>query len=363
MSGAYGRKRAPERACLKAAEWPTPDRLLWEHALRQGDPLEPGGERCRYAAISNRKVERGYGRWLTFLSNINSLDPTETPAHRITRDRVIAYVNSLETIGNGTQTVLARLQELYEAALVMGPETDWSWIRRIASRVRARHVPVRDKRIMIVPDEELVELGLRMMDNADKETTDRQRAITFRDGLIIALLAMRPAMRRRNIAALELERHVLKLNDTWIVAFAELDTKTGAALEFPWPDILVPALNRWLDRWRPVLANLRGRWYRPSGKALWISSHGSPFTEQAIYDRITQRTRAAFGKSINPHLFRDCAATTLAYADPKHIGIAAPLLGHRSFATTERHYLQARMGEASRRLQQDLLELRHRRGA
>jgi integrase/recombinase XerD len=144
------------------------------------------------------------------------------------------------------------------------------------------------------------------------------------------------------------------------VCFEEDETKTGVPLEFPWPEILRPPLEDWLARWRPLLLRLTGRWTRPAGEALWISSHGSAMTQQAIYDRIVARTRAAFGKGINSHLFRDCAATTLAHADPKHVGIAAPLLGHRSFATTERYYLQARMGEASRRLQHALLGLRRR---
>lgn len=358
MTGAFGRERAPERACLTAAEWPAADRQRWQEALRPGDILEAGGERRRYAAISNRKVERGYGRWLTYLRSVGELDESKPPTERITRERVARYVAALEALGNGTHTILARLQELYEAALVMDPHGDWTWIRRIAARVRARHVPVRDKRSRMVGDEELVELGVRLMATAENGSTERLRAIAFRDGLLIALLAMRPAMRRRNITAIEIDRNLRRLGDTWIVAFAENETKTGAALEFPWPETLLPGLERWLTRWRPVLLHRTGRWTRPVGKALWVSSHGSPMTQQSIYDRICNRTRAAFGKPINPHLFRDCAATTLAYADPKHIGVAAPLLGHRSFQTTERYYLKARMGEASRRLQQDLLSIR-----
>ena len=35
-------------------------------------------------------------------------------------------------------------------------------------------------------------------------------------------------------------------------------------------------------------------------------------TEIALYDRIRARTKAAFGAAINPHLFRDAAATTMA---------------------------------------------------
>jgi integrase len=71
-------------------------------------------------------------------------------------------------------------------------------------------------------------------------------------------------------------------------------------------------------------------------------------TQMALYDRIRPRTNDHFGIAINPHLFRDAAATTLAIADPAHVRIAAPLLGHRTFATTERHYRQARAFEAHR---------------
>jgi integrase/recombinase XerD len=70
--------------------------------------------------------------------------------------------------------------------------------------------------------------------------------------------------------------------------------------------------------------------------------------EMAIYLRIRWHTQKAFGQAINPHLFRDAAATTLAIADPAHVRVAAPLLGHRTFTTTERYYQQARSFDAHR---------------
>ena len=71
-------------------------------------------------------------------------------------------------------------------------------------------------------------------------------------------------------------------------------------------------------------------------------------TEMAIYDRIRAHTRKAFGRAVNPHLFRDAAATTLAITDPEHVRVAAPLLGHRTFMTTERYYQQAQAFDAHR---------------
>ncbi len=50
---------------------------------------------------------------------------------------------------------------------------------------------------------------------------------------------------------------------------------------------------------------------------------------------------------VNPHLFRDCAATSLAIEDPAQVRVAAQVLGHGAFATTERHYNLARGQEAT----------------
>jgi len=81
-----------------------------------------------------------------------------------------------------------------------------------------------------------------------------------------------------------------------------------------------------------------------------------------VQAEITTRTCEVLGRAINPHLFRDCVATSIAIEDPRHIGIAWRLLGHRSPSTTEMYYNQARSVEASRRLQGYLLSLRSRIG-
>ena len=77
----------------------------------------------------------------------------------------------------------------------------------------------------------------------------------------------------------------------------------------------------------------------------------------SIPNRIKKHTRAAFGRDLSVHLFRDCAATTIAVDDPKHVRSIMPILGHASMAVSEKHYNQARSLEASRRYQKILDEL------
>ena len=74
---------------------------------------------------------------------------------------------------------------------------------------------------------------------------------------------------------------------------------------------------------------------------------------------LVARTRAAFGHPINPHLFRDCAATSIAIDNPDHVRIAARLLGHRSLATTDRYYNQAGAVDAVRRHQELVIGIRN----
>jgi integrase/recombinase XerD len=348
--------RGPERRCKTVDEWPKKDRDLWLAALHPGDVLEDGGERSRFSAVTNRNIAKGYGRWLTWLECCGLLDDRVGPAERITPARVRDYVAALGR-NDATGTIIGRLQELTQAAKVMGPQQNWSWIARMAASVRGRHRPARPKRHRLVGIGVLFDLGLTLMILAQRENTDRRRVIAYRDGLLIALLAARP-LRLRNLAALALGRNLVRRGEDWWIEICADETKTHEPIEVPWPRRITPQLEHYLSDVRPLLARMRGRWTRPAGEALWLSTDGSPMTAKSIYDRVITRTRAALGRSVNPHLFRDCAATSVALDDPAHVRIASRLLGHRSSSTTERHYNQASAVEASRQVQAFLLSLR-----
>jgi len=344
--GIYGRGKAPERTCLKLPLWPQQDREMWEAACAPADILAlDEGLRASHAPISNFKAAQGYGRWLTFLKLTDPDSLTKPPAQRITSERVIAYLESLQELGNSTQTQLGRLQELGEAAKVFGPDQDWSFINRLAAKVRARHKPARSKKHLKLSPE-LVDLGMSLMAKA-QSYEGVEAAILYRDGLMIAMTAYVP-FRRRNIASTALERNVIPLNGIYLLSLDETETKTANPQDLYVAEELIAPLNLYLAEYRPFLMARQGRWTKPVTDELWVSKDGSPMTQIAIYDRIRLHTGEAFGIPMSPHLFRDAAATTLAILDPQHVRIAAPLLGHRTFATTERYYQQATAMEAHR---------------
>ena len=352
--------RGLDRRCKTIDQWPATDRDIWLAALRAGDVLENGGELSHRSASTILEYARGYGRWLTWLDCSGLLDGTVTPANRITPGRVRDYIQALARY-NATITILNRLEQLKQASKVMESRQNWSWIGQIEASVRVRHQPARPKRHRVVGIGVLFDLGVDLMKRAESESTNRRYLMAYRDGLLIALLAARP-LRLRNIVTLALDRTVVRRGESWWIEIDAAETKTQQPIEMPWPQPLVTHLDYYLSEVRPVLGTRGRRGTRPPSGALWLSAtDGSPMTRGSVYHLIVECTRAAFGRPINPHLFRDCAATSIAIDDPVHVGIASRLLGHHDSSTTERHYNHARAVEASRQVQAHLILLRHSR--
>src|SRR5262249_49360957 len=133
-------RQDPSRRCLLLQEWPERDRATWYAACRSGNPLEESGALSRLRSHTLAKLVKGYGRWLTWLFLAGLLDPDLAPDERVTRERVTRYVDHLKTV-NAPYTVLARVQELFQAMKAMVPQQDWTWIRRIEKRLRHTVAP------------------------------------------------------------------------------------------------------------------------------------------------------------------------------------------------------------------------------
>jgi hypothetical protein len=109
--------------------------------------------------------------------------------------------------------------------------------------------------------------------------------------------ALRP-LRRKNLAGLIIGVTLRRAGTGWLICFPPADTKNKDAIEATWPAALLPALETYIAVHRPLLAVLKNRWAGPLGDALWVSSHGSPLTQMALYDVIRDRTQAVFGTGV-----------------------------------------------------------------
>jgi integrase len=227
---------------------------------------------------------------------------------------------------------------------------------------------VRNKEALIVRQSELLALGEDLIDATQRmppptsRTAAVEQSLLLRDGLIIASLALRP-LRCRNFLDLEVGRTLRREQDGWWIDIPAAATKTGVRLRQAFPARLQPALEEFLALHRPRLAGQRAFGpvalrSEPLSPLLWLSRSGAPLSACSLLKLLRRHTRPRFGHAINPHLARDIAATSLADAHPEHMRIAADLLGHKSFATTQRVYIAARQKWALRQVQAEVLRAR-----
>lgn len=347
---------------MKVGDWPTGDRAAWLAALAPGDRLDPGGAAAGWAASTQHGVAQSYGRWLTWLATTGRLEPGESPEARVTPENLRAYIADLQQVV-ASSSVWGYLSSLHRGLRVMAPGEDWGWLGDTVARLHQLAKPAHDKRRLVVPVHDLFALGLQLMAAADGPDGGgmRQRAIDYRNGFIIALLAVRP-LRRRNFTMIEIGRHLVRSGEHYWLRFDDSETKTHIPLEIPFPESLVPCLERYLAVYRPFLCQRQeGEKYRscrPPGGRLWVSVSHGPMSSDAIYDCVTRLTAERFGHPVNLHLFRDCMATSVALDDPAHVRMVRSLLGHSTLATAERFYIQAQSVQAIARYQEIVAELR-----
>lgn len=286
---------------------------------------------------------RVYLLWLGWLHACGRFDPLDSPAHRFSSSRVVSFIEEMRRRGNSAATILMRVLALERVLAVLGPDTNRQFLRTII-----RNLPegkdATAKRARLQETAVLVDVGIQLMQGVDVAARlTRQIATAYRDGLMIALLALRP-FRRHNFSAMELSKNLIRRGEAWWLCYDEDETKNGAVIEVPFPAELVSWLERYLLTYRPLLAG-----DRYAGDRLWLSYWYTPMDDTSVYGQIVDRTEKAFGAAVNPHLFRDCLATSLAIDNPELIGIAHLMLGN-DIATCQREYNLAQTRSAGRRL-------------
>lgn len=352
----------PLRRCLKVEAWPDADRLAWKVALSPGDILDGTmGEGHHWCAETREKYRKGYGRWLTFLITTGHLVNGVLPADRVTDKAILAYVEEL--VGQvAPWTMWGRIAELLAVIRAFAPDKDWRWLRRIVGRLEGSARSTRDKHARLRPATEIFDWALKHLRQIRDRPPSRHAETRYRDALSIALLISCPTMRLGNLAMIEIGHHLLRLSECFELRFSAPEMKARKPVEIPVPTELTAHLECYLRDIRPVLL-ARGNSGILSTDRLWITRYGEPLEAKGLHAGISGITRRAFGRPINPHLFRDCAVTTVALEDPLHIGIAPQILGHTDPRTTEVHYIQAQQVEASRRHQAGIQTLRRKHPA
>jgi integrase/recombinase XerD len=335
-------------------QWPAADRQLWEAATNATDPFSKATG-TRLAAASKKQYLFGWRLFLGFLSIEDESALELSAGERLTKARIRSFGDHLAKT-HIPRSVAIQMDALYKAARIMMPELDLSWLKLMKARLHSA-APLKRASGPLITSVQILEVGQQLMDEHDPKTEDRltlARAIRYRDGLLISLLAFLP-LRRKNLAALEIDRHLIGEGNNRFVYIPAAETKTRTPIEFAIPELLLPYLDVYLGIVRPrILNDLKC-------KALWVSPRGGALRDGAIGEIVSRHTAAILGIRLTPHDTRDAAATTWALAAPSQIGVSRDLLSHSDLRTTEKHYNRANGVQASRTLTK-ILQIAKRRG-
>jgi integrase/recombinase XerD len=293
-----------KRLYLPYAAWSAKERNCWEAAFRAGaDLFDERGSGAHLAERSRLQLQYAYGKFLLFISTRHHRLLAGAPADRLNRAIIEDYVKwHPKTCGD--VTIAIYLYHLWLTLRYISPSENWSWLLAISNRMSAKAKRKREKHHLIT-SETLYALGIELMDGAiatgnPAETRAAQTA--YRDGLIIALLALIP-MRRRTLAALRVGKHLVRSGRLWVLEIPAEDTKTRQPIEYPISAELTDRIDLYLKHVRS----------RIPGAAMhdhvWASTRGRPMGGQIIYNAVCWRTRKALGFAVNLQRFRIAAAT------------------------------------------------------
>ncbi len=333
------------RNYLPFDRWPAKDRARWQAAFRAGDRFEESGPGSHLAEATRNNLLVSYARFLEFISTNRRDLLNLNPEARIDRALILHYVAWRRKSGYGM--VAVDLQGLRGALRLICPRADFSWLLTLAKRIKAA-APRKPRKYHLVTSEQLYALGIELMDRAvaGAEAANRVskvQALEYRDGLIIALLALVP-LRRRTLVALRIGKHLVKTGDLWALDIPVADTKTRRPLDYPIAKEVCTRIDLYLEKFRRRIAG------SDMHSGLWPSSKRRPMSAIAIYNAVRRRTKRTFGFAVNLHRVRHAAASFWSIHDPVNVRGVKDLLGQATFGITEKHYIMAQSRLAGRAL-------------
>jgi hypothetical protein len=199
-----------------------------------------------------------------------------------------ATASSIREKTNQETSVATSLHHLRLALRLIYPDIDWSWLLTITKRIAAT-APRKARKHGSMTSERLYLLGIELMDRAVADARrqckiSKVTAMVYRDGLLIALLALF-IPRRRTVTAMRVGKQLVRAGELWALDIPPEDTKNGQALDFPISADMSRRIDTYLQEFRIRLPGA------VSHNGLWVSNKRRPMSDSAIYDAVHRRTK------------------------------------------------------------------------
>lgn len=179
-----------------------------------------------------------------------------------------------------------------------------------------------------------------------KHRTFRIYALRVLQSLLIRLLVRIP-FRQRNLREMAWNpthpaegRNLYTRDGAWRIRFRGEELKIAEVggeehfIEYEFPPDLVPLLEEWLHKWRPILIvrqrseATRDERLNGDQEYVFLNSWGSPLSDHLLTRFFKTVTYKFTGVAVNPHMFRTIFATEIIKAT-NDFSLAAYMLGNR----------------------------------
>src|SRR5262249_30965779 len=211
--------RASKRQ-LPYPEWTESERQRWEVIFKLGDLFDEPSGGAHLAPSTKNALRASYATYLRFIADHHSELLDGPPEARINRQLIAEYVSWLRKT-NQESSIVITLHHLRLALRLVYPDVDWSWLLTITKRIAAV-APRKTRKQPLVTSERLYLLGIELMDHAVADAhlhgeISKQTAMDYRDGLLIALLALF-ILRRRTVTAIRIGKQLVRSGELWALA-------------------------------------------------------------------------------------------------------------------------------------------------
>jgi hypothetical protein len=334
---------------IRFKDFPELHRTLWQKGMTERDPHGSLPYGAKLSPVTERLAGKGWGRLLaTCPPDEHAAPPDDLVAPKTIR----RFVTALKQAGNQGNTIATRLWEVRTALRIMCPQKDFRWITSPDGNDVRSLFPFERRLFKIYHPLRLYHWGLQLMDQALKIVDRQRRAIQYRNGLIIAILAAR-APRVRSLASIQLHVQIVRHDNRFRFVFRKADLKWRNALEYDLPESLTKRIEHYLREERPVLlAGKDHNWF-------WVGRGGDRLREIGIATMIRRQSGKDLEGAFGPHRFRHGAGTIAPMADPTRPGAVAAMLDH-SQAVSEKSYNIGRQQEAAEKIHRNLSKERQR---
>ncbi|WP_152568816.1 hypothetical protein [Microvirga sp. BSC39] len=261
--------------------------------------------------MSRDDLARRYGYFLWTLMQAGQLDLGASAGAQVIPEAVERFIALVEPYW-GSVTRSQSMFKLRRMAEILAPERDLVWLRAIEADLRADARP--KGRRENVTTNELLQAGEALFQEAENAShlSPKKRACLARNGLMMALLAVRP-IRHKNFGELTLGTSFRQLDGSWWIILEAEDTKGGRVDERQVPEYLNPLVERYLAAYRPILLarqaatsdceiarakatqSLPHALLEDMSGSLWVAITGEPLTYSAVGAAITDTVEATIG--------------------------------------------------------------------